>query len=128
MRLLLDTSVLIAGDRVPDGVEAAVASVSFAELAFGVRVARDPAQQVLRQARLDRLQSRLGPGLPFDDGAADAFGALTALVAASGRNPRSRALDLMIAATAFVHDAGVLTRNGADLAGIEALVPVVAPD
>lgn len=127
MRLLLDTSVLIAGDRVPEGADVSVASVSFAELAFGVHVARDSAQQAIRQARLERLRSELGPGLPFDDAAANAFGALTRLVAASGRNPRARALDLMIAATAYVHDAGVFTRNGDDLLGVEPLVSVLAP-
>ncbi len=124
MRLLLDTGVLIARDPIPDGSTAAVASISFAELAFGVLAARDPRERALRQAWFDRLRSELGPGLPFDDDAANAFGALTGLVAATGRNPRSRALDLMIAATAFVHDAGVLTRNPDDFAGVESLVPV----
>ena len=127
MRLLLDTSVLIAADAPPADIDVAVASVSFAELAYGVRVTTDPVQQAVRQARLERLTARLGPGLPFDDEAATAYGLLAGLVHAAGRNPRARALDLMIAATAYVNDAGVLTRNPADFAGLEPLVPVRTP-
>jgi len=126
VRVLLDTSVLIEPGTVPAGADVAVASVSFAELAFGVRATTDLRQQALRQARLDRLRSELGPGLPFDDEAANAFGALTALVVAAGRNPRSRSLDLMIAATAYVHDAGVVTRNLEDFVDLQSLVPVFA--
>ncbi|MDP9117198.1 MAG: VapC toxin family PIN domain ribonuclease [Actinomycetota bacterium] len=127
MRLLLDTSVLITGDPIPADVEVAVASVSFAELAYGVRAGADLVQQAIRQARLDRLLAELGPGLPFDDAAAAAFGHLAGLVLATGRNPRSRALDLMIAATAYANDAGVLTRNSTDFAGLEPLVPITTP-
>ncbi|MFD1722356.1 PIN domain-containing protein [Amnibacterium endophyticum] len=127
MRLVLDTSVLIAADPPPADAEVAVASVVYAELAFGVRAAVDPVQQALRQARLDRLTSRLGPGLPFDDAAATAYGLLAGLVQASGRNPRARALDLMIAATAYANDAGVLTRNAADFTGLEPLVTICTP-
>ena len=127
MRLLLDTSVLIAADAPPADAEVAVASVSFAELAYGVRVTKDPVQQAVRQARLTRLTGQLGPGLPFDDAAADAYGLLAGLVQATGRNPRARALDLMIAATAYANDAGVFTRNAADFAGVEPLVAIRTP-
>lgn len=88
---------------------------------------RNLEQQALWQARLDRLRSELGPGLSFDDRAAIAVGSLAALVAASGRNQRRQAIDLMIAATAYVHDAGVLTRDGEDLVGIESLVAIATP-
>lgn len=127
MRVLLDTSVLISPGAVPGGASVSVASVSFAELAFGVRATADLRQQALREARLDRLRAELGPGVPFDDAAAKAFGTLTALVGAAGRSkPRSRSLDLMIAATALVHDAGVVTRNLDDFADLQSLVPVFA--
>ncbi len=127
MRLLLDTSVLIAADALPADAEVAVASVSFAELAYGVRATADPVQQAIRHARLTRLTAELGPGLPFDDAAAAAYGTLTGLVLATGRNPRTRALDLMIAATAYANDAAVLTRNPADFAGLDPLVPIHVP-
>lgn len=72
MRLMLDTSVLIAADAPPADAEVAVASVTFAELSYGARAAVDPVQQAIRQARLTRLTRELGPGLPFDDTAAAA--------------------------------------------------------
>lgn len=127
MRLLLDTSVLIAADAIPEDAEVAVASVTFAELAYGVRAAADPVQQALRHARLARLSEELGPGLPFDDAAATAYGLLAGLVLAAGRNPRTRALDLMIAATAYANQAAMLTRNPDDFKGLEPLVPIHSP-
>ena len=84
-------------------------------------------EQTRRQERLERLRAQLGPGLPFDDRAAADFGTLCGLVLAAGRNPRAQALDLMIAATACANEAGVYTRNAADFAGVEPLVPILAP-
>ena len=92
-----------------------------------MRAASDPLEQALRQERLERLREELGPGLPFDDRAASSFGTLCGLVLATGRNPRARALDLMIAATAYANDAAVFTRNTDDFAGIEPLVQILSP-
>lgn len=127
MRLLLDTSVVIAADALPADAEVAVASVTFAELAYGVRAAPNAVEHALRLERLERLREQLGSGVAFDDRAAAAFGTLCGLVLAAGRNPRARALDLMIAATAYANEAGVLTRNADDFAGVEPLVPIVTP-
>ena len=127
MRLVLDTSVLIAGDEPPADADVAVASVSFAELAFGVRATADTVQQAIREARLVRLTRELGPGLPFDDDSAAAYGLLAGLVLAAGRRPRARAMDLMIAATAYANGAAVFTRNPNDFAGLEPLVPIMTP-
>lgn len=126
MRLILDTNVLIDGS-LPSGPDAEVAasSMSFAELAFGVAATPDPTRRLIRQTRLDRLRSELGPGIPFDDRAAIAFGRLCEIVLAAGRSPRSRSLDLMIAATAYVNDAGVLTHNVADFSDVRELLPIV---
>lgn len=127
MRLVLDTGILIGADALPSDAEVAVASVTFAELAYGVRAARNAVEQALRQERLERLREQLGPGLVFDDRAAAAFGTMCGLVLAIGRNPRPRALDLMIAATAYANEAGVYTRNPGDFAGVEPLVPILPP-
>lgn len=127
MRLVLDTSVLIAGDEPPADADVAVASVSFAELAFGVRATADTVQQAIREARLIRLTRELGPGLPFDDDSAAAYALLAGLVLAPGRQPRARAMDLMIAATAYANGAAVLTRNPNHFAGLEPLVPIMTP-
>lgn len=124
---MLDTSVLISGDEPPADADVAVASVSFAELAFGVRATDDPVQRSIREARLVRLTRELGPGLPFDDDSAAAYGLLAGLVLSAGRNPRARAMDLMIAATAYANGAAVLTRNPNDFAGLEPLLPILTP-
>lgn len=127
MRLVIDTSAVIAEDVPPLDAEGAVASVTYAELAYGLRTAKNPVEEALRRARLERTRQRLGPGLPFGDEAADAFGLLAGLMLAAGLNPRARSLDLMIAATAYTAGAGVFTRNPVDFAPLQALVPVLSP-
>jgi predicted nucleic acid-binding protein len=125
VKLVLDTSVLIDGGfDFPDD-EVAVSSVSWAELACGVAAAPGPVERSRRQSRLARLQEYFGAGLPFDDAAAAQFGIITGLVISHGRNPRSRALDHMIAATAAAHGAAVVTRHPDDFAGLDAVVTVL---
>jgi predicted nucleic acid-binding protein len=75
--------------------------------------------------RLSELQ-RTFDALPVDDDIASSYGRLAAAVVVSGRRPRSRVMDLLIAATAHAHNARLYTRNPADLIGIEHLVDVVA--
>lgn len=124
-KAVLDTNMLIDGDIDVSDYDVAVASVSWAELRFGVGRAPDPSERARRQVRLDALRRVLGPGLPFDDTAADIYGTLTELVSALGRDPRRRALDLMIAATAAANGAAVITRNVDDFTGVGAIVPIV---
>ncbi len=50
---------------------------------------------------------------------------LAAAVAKSGRQPHSRGMDLLIAATAHVHSARLYTRNSADLKGMEEHLEIV---
>lgn len=125
---LLDTSVIIDFPpaqvaQVADAV--AVSAVSIAELQYGVAVAADP---LIRLRRYRRVQAVLADFevLPFDVDAAEYYGALTALVQASGRNPRPRRMDLQIAAIAARHDLTLLTRNGRDFAGLEDAVTVIS--
>jgi len=120
----LDTSVLIATDIAPLGGELAVSAASLAELHFGVLVVSDPAVRAQRLRRLSELQRRFDP-LPVDEAVAASYGELAAAVAASGRQPRARVMDLLIAATAHAHEARLYTRNATDLVGLEALVEVV---
>jgi hypothetical protein len=63
--------------------------------------------------------------LPVDDSVATSYGQLAAAVAAAGRQPRSRVMDMLIAATAHAHSARLYTRNVADFAGIAHIVEVV---
>ena len=124
-RGLLDTSVLIAEDVSPLPGQLAISVISVAELHFGVLAAASPEVRALRLARLSRLQRRFDP-LPVDDAVADSYGQIAAHVSASGRQPRARTMDLLIAATAHVHGAVLYTRNADDFRGLESFVAVVA--
>jgi toxin FitB len=110
--ILLDTSVLIAAEQGPDD-DAAISVVSLTELHFGVLVARDEAARALRMRRLGVIESHFD-ALPFDAAAARECGRLHAIVAQRGGQPRRRALDLAIAATANVHRVPLLTYNAKD--------------
>lgn len=123
-RGLLDTSVLIAEEVNPLPGQLAISVISVAELHFGVLAAASPQVRALRLARLSRLQRRFDP-LPVDDAVADSYGQIAAHVAASGRQPRARAMDLLIAATAHVHGAVLYTRNAGDFRGLESFIAVV---
>lgn len=124
-KVLLDTNLLIDEQYDLSRYRVAVSSLSWGELHHGIVAAADPAERAARTTRLRRLQNLFGAGLPFDDAAAEAYGTVIELVLARGRKPRSRAIDLMIAATALVHGAAVVTRNPDDFAGLESLVRVI---
>jgi toxin FitB len=125
-RGILDTSVLIAGDIHPLPGELAISVISFAELHFGVLVAKSADARASRLSRLSSLQRRFEPALLVDDAVADSYGRLAAKVVDQGRNPRARVMDLLIAATAHAHDAALYTRNPSDLLGLESLLEIVA--
>ena len=125
MRAVLDTSVLIAVDVTELEGELAISAASIAELHFGVLVAGDDAVRAERLRRLSHLQRTFDP-LPIDDRVAASYGQLAAALVHAGRTPRSRPMDLLIAATAHAHDARLYTRNAADLVGIDHLIDVAA--
>ena len=112
MAVLLDTSVLIGAEEGPDD-DAAISVVSLTELHFGVLVARDDETRSLRMGRLGAIEAQLD-ALPFDAAVARECGRLYALVAKRGGQPRRRAFDLAIAATANVHGVPLLTYNTKD--------------
>ncbi len=125
MKAVLDTSVLIATDVPELEGELAISSASLAELHFGVLVTADATIRAERLRRLSDLQRKFD-ALPVDDDVAISYGQLAAAVAASGRRPRTRVMDLLIAATAHAHGARLYTRNARDLAAIEHLIEIVA--
>jgi predicted nucleic acid-binding protein len=125
MKAVLDTSVVIAGDVPPQDVEVALSVVTFTELHYGVLVAKDGHTRATRLARLSMLQRAFAP-LPVDDAVARCYGELATAVANRQRNPRARAFDLLIAATAQAHGARLYTRNAKDLRGLDDLLDIVA--
>lgn len=125
MRALLDTSVLIAEDG-PADFETAISAASLAELHFGVLVARDEDERARRAQRLGIVEATFHP-LPFDAAVAREWGRLAAAVVARGAQPRRRAVDLVIAATANAHHVPLLTHNSKDFQVIADLVDVRAP-
>ena len=126
---LIDTSVIVDWDdpavfaALPD--EVAVSTISLAELAAGPHLTKDPAERARRQARLQQAEGAFEP-LSFDRAAARSYGLVVAAVTATGRSHRSRIVDLFIAAIAHTSGLAVYTRNGADFAGLQDLVEVVA--
>jgi predicted nucleic acid-binding protein len=125
VKAVLDTSVvLLSNVRHLDG-ELAISAVTLGELHFGVLVAADPATRAERLRRVGLIERSFDP-LPVDETVARCYGRLAAHVAALDRQPRARAMDLLIAATAYAHGARLYTANAGDLHGLEDLVDVVA--
>ena len=128
-RGLLDTSVIIDlasldVDALP--IEAAISSITLAELAAGPHATDDPAERARRQDRVQRTEAQFDP-IPFDMNAARAYGRIYAAAAAAGRKARGpRAVDLMIAAVALAQDLPLYTRNPKDLGGLKGLVDIVS--
>lgn len=122
---IMDTSIVLAS-KVPymEG-ELAVSAATVAELSFGVLVAKDLSTRAQRLRRLAVLRDHI-KALPIDDAVADSYGHIAAAVAAVGRQPRARTIDLLIAATAHAHNARLYTRNASDLVGLEDLVEIIA--
>lgn len=124
-RAILDTSVVIASDVAPIPGVLAISLITLAELQFGVLVARTGAVRAERLRRLSILQKHFD-ALPVDEAVAVSYGQLAAAVVDAGRQPRRRAMGLLIAATAHAHGARLYTRNINDFAGLENLVDITA--
>ena len=123
MRALLDTSVLIGAES-PGTLEGAISAASLAELHFGVLVARDPDERARRAQRLGVIEATFD-SLPIDAAVAREGGRLAAAVAERGGQPRRRAIDLAIAATANVAGVPLVTHDEADFRLLEDLVGVL---
>ena len=133
---LLDTNILILRKwinpaELPD--EMAISAITLAELSAGPHEVRrndeqdaydEHAERARRLEILQRAESEFDP-VPFDAEAARIYGRVTAAVIATGRKPRGRAVDLMIAATAIAEGLPLYTTNPADFTGLDALIRVV---
>jgi toxin FitB len=125
MRALLDTSVLIGADD-PGALDGAISAACLAELHFGVLVAHDDDERARRGLRLGVIEATFEP-LAIDAAIAREWGRLAAAVRTRGGQPRRRALDLAIAATANIHNVPLLTFNASGFQLIDDLVDVRSP-
>lgn len=125
---VVDTSI-IAAMKLYDPAELpntmVITAVTLGELSYGPHATDDPAKRASRVAVLQHAESTFEP-LPYDQGAARLYGQICAAVRAAGRQPRMRASDLMIAATAGSNELALYTANPDDFMGSEGLVEVVA--
>jgi predicted nucleic acid-binding protein len=135
-RGMLDTNILILRRwidpaELPD--EIAISAITLAELSAGPHEVRrsdeqdsydENAERARRLEILQRAESEFDP-MPFDAEAARIYGRVAAAVIASGRKPRRRVVDLMIASTAIAEQLALFTTNPDDFAGLEALISIV---
>lgn len=124
--MCFDTSVLIGEPPSSMEIEAAISTVSIAELHFGLLVAADDEARARRASRLGLIEARFPDPIPVDDRIAREWGRLKATVAQRGANPRTRSADLAIAATASVHDVPLLTHNVKDFRVVADLIDIRA--
>ena len=127
-RGLVDTSVIIELERIPENAlpaEIAVSAITLAELAAGPHATNDPAERARRQDRLQRAESTFDP-IPFDTSTARSYGRAYAELLSAGRKARGRrAVDVLIAATALAAELPLYTRNPSDFVGLERLLEIV---
>ena len=130
VRGILDTSTVILLQRLTDATalpsQPLITAVTLAELSVGPLVTDEESERVARQAHLQQAEADFEP-LPFDAGAARAFGRVAASLRRSGRKASARAYDAMIAATAIANGLPVCTCNPADFIGIDELEIVAVP-
>lgn len=126
-RGLLDTNVVVHLGRIdPEHLplEAAISTVTLAELSAGPHYALDPNERARRLETLQRTEAAFD-AIPFSVDAARIFGRMSAAVLAAGRTPRRRVADLMIAASAAAESIPLYTTNIDDFRGLEGIVQLV---
>lgn len=125
-RVLLDTSVVIdfpAAAVATHATTAAVSTISLAELSYGLHTG-DPLVNAAREQRYHWITNTFAT-IPFDEPAARVYGALCANVRATGRDPRPRRFDLLIAAVSVALGIPLVTRNESDFVGIHTALDVI---
>lgn len=133
---MLDTNILILRRwidpaELPD--EMAISAITLAELSAGPHEVRrngeqnmydEHAERARRLEILQRAESEFDP-IPFGAEAARIVGRVTAAVITTGRKPRRRIADLLIAATAIAEGLPLFTTNPGDFRGLDTLLPVI---
>jgi predicted nucleic acid-binding protein len=124
---VVDTNVIAAlrlydRSEFPDTIF--ITAVTLGELSYGPHATDDPVKRAGRVGVLQHVEATFDP-LPYDQAAARLYGQIAAAVRAAGREPRKRASDLMIAATAASNQLPLYTANPDDFKGAETFVEVV---
>jgi predicted nucleic acid-binding protein len=124
---IVDTSI-IAALKLFDPAELPgtilITAVTLGELSFGPHATDDPVKRAGRVAVLQHVEATFD-SLPYDQSAARLYGQICAAVRAAGREPRKRASDLMIAATAASNQLPLYTANPDDFKGVGGFLEVV---
>ncbi|CAN5362947.1 hypothetical protein BH11ACT5_BH11ACT5_03130 [soil metagenome] len=125
-RAVWDTSVVIDSSTLGEwgALVPLISAVTLGELHAGLE-SGDVVERAERRRRINYARSAFQI-IDFGEAQAETYGLLVNLTKAAGRAHRGRSLDLQIAATAAVAGVPLLTRNAADLAGLERVVKVVA--
>jgi predicted nucleic acid-binding protein len=125
MNAILDTSVIVSGEAPTLGDDDLfVTAITFAELHTAVLVASNDADRATRLRRLTKLAALYDP-LPVDAGVATAYGRIAMLVRSRDGSSPTRAMGLLIAATALSNGYRLYTRRVGDFEGLEGVVEVV---
>lgn len=123
---LLDTNILILR-RLIDHAELpdmmSISSITLAELSAGPHHTNDSGERAQRLDVLQRAEAEFDP-LPFDTESARVFGRASAAVLETGRTPRRRVADLMIASVAAANGLPLYTTNPDDFAGLKKLLHI----
>lgn len=125
---MIDTSVAVVlatvgRESLPELV--AVSILTIAELVGGLRGAGNDLKRARREHHIRFVQANVEP-LSFDLRCAHAYGQVYGAIVDIDRKPRgSRALDLLIAATALAHELPLYTLNAKDLRGLEGLIEII---
>jgi predicted nucleic acid-binding protein len=120
MPYLLDTDVII--DHLEDipGAGELIEQLSTDGIAISIFTFMEVWQGILRSPQPDVAKERFGsllsvvPIIPFSEAVARRTARLREDLKQAGRNPRRRAIDLMIAGTALEYEFTVVTRNTDD--------------
>ena len=128
LRGLLDTFnflllAFIPEEELPERDE--FSAITLAEVLIGAPLARSEAERFTRQQQAATALTAFTP-IPFGKNEAIAYRDLGAALHDRGASFRSRRNDLMIAATAMVHDLPVLTLDSKDFSTISQLVGIGA--
>ncbi len=128
---LLDTSALI-GAVDSETVEALpydrllISALTYAELRLGLVTAADTGALRHRVRRIDEISRAFGSGVPFDDACAREYERIVQAAVERGQRPRANTVDRMIAATAAAHHLPLVTRNAADVRGLDEILEIVS--